>query len=299
MRNPVASKWLLLFLIAAISFCCKRRQGEYIYYEKWVIGNILNQSPLKGKPGEVKEIYYNNLDDTSFNAPGPQASYELYKFDRSGNNVFTRYYFGGTLISEANCTYGPNGPERLTYWLDSLSAVKEGNKRRSIAEKIAENKFKITSYSDSSYDHHYIISFSPDGQTVKEERWESDKPVESSTRFYTKNKLMREQTIRQKNRSEEIYYYSNKGFLDSIIVFDNDQLSGSKVYINNEHGDAVLYIKTGKNGIEEKRRMKYQYDKQGNWIRKLEYIEIGDHITIAVPDQKFRGYSMAVREIKY
>ena len=197
-----------------------------------------------------------------------------------------------------SCTYGPNGPERHLKSFDSLDIGKPAREIWTTSEQLERNRFKITSYADSNYQRHHIISFSSKQETVKDETWVHGELLGSITSYYSGNRLTKEVSLGKEKRSEEIYHYSSKGFLDSIVAFDEGKLSGSTAFVNNEQGDVVVYMRRGKNGIEEKRRMKYQYDEKGNWIKQLEYIEIG-HVNTPVPDPKFRGYSMTVREIKY
>jgi hypothetical protein len=291
-------KLLLFFLMSVLILCCRNKDNGYVYHEKWVIQNIYDPNSLKGEPQEVKEIFYNDLDDTSLSAPHNPSSAVLYQFDRSGNNIFTRFYFGPASIIVMNCKYGPDGPERRLRSFDSLDLGKPARETWTIAEKIEGDKFKITSYSDSNYQRHHVISFSANGRTVKDETWVNEELIGTITSHHTGERLTKEEKLQEGESSEETYYYSVKGFLDSIVSFDSGKPSGSKIFVNNEQGDVVVFIQRGEKGIEEKRRMRYQYDEKGNWIKQLEYIEIG-HLNRPRPDPKFPGYSLTIREIKY
>lgn len=290
----------LFILIVITSFCCKqKREKGYVYYEHWMISSNYNVRPLVGEPREVKETYYNNLDDTTLEVPDVSSDYELYRFDDLGNKIFTRFSFLNKGF-DMNYTYGPEGPGQQLSGQDSPASPDMKNESRLTSERIGNNKFKISHFREGAFENYVITTFSPDRQTLTEENWINDILTGSATRYYRNDRLMREETRKEKKRRESKYYYSDKGFLDSILVFDNGQPSGSTIYMNNDHGDAVLYTRYGKDGIEAKRRMQYQYDEKGNWIKQLTWAEIDNSKSPRYgPGEKFPQYSMVIREIKY
>jgi hypothetical protein len=285
-------KPFLVFMLA-ISFCCKHKDAPkvkgYVYHNHWILKDHSSDRPFVGEPKEIKETNYDNLEDTSLDVPGPKLDYDLYRFDKEGNMIFSSYSIYGK-TTDVKLTYGPEGP--------GMHITTSGKTSSVITKKIGENKYKATQFREGPYEQYYIESFSPDGQTVTQEIWINNKLELSLTRHYEKDKLVKQEIREEKKISSGELFYSDKGFLDSILVFDEDKPNGKSVFINNEQGDAVLYIKYGKNGIEQKLRMKYEYDEKGNWIKQMQYTELGERIN-SVPSAQFPGYKLVVREIKY
>jgi len=299
MSNTFSARVLVSLMFVTSLVSCKGKQVEYVYHEQWKIPNIYDPTLLKGKPVEVKESFFDNVDDTSFDAPGHESYYMIYRFDNSGHVTFTKYSFG-VGFSEVNNQYGSDGPEYQAISYDSATDPNPKSISGKASERLSNNSFKVTHLRQGQYQNHFIVDFSRDGQVVKEAGWIKDIPAGTTIKYYADENLMKEVTISQKSKSEIKYYYSDKGCLDSVVYFNDDRLSGRAVYENNEHGDAVLYVKTDQGSIEKKLRMKYQYDEKGNWIKQLTFTEVDNSVLKrAIQGQKFPGYALCVREINY
>jgi len=296
----LCNKLLRFFLIALFSFvlfACKHKGSGYVYHDKWQINSFFNPNSLKGEPLEIKQVNYDHLTDTSFNAPVPVSHYELFRFDRSGNIILRNYHLDSQTYVVFSASRGSNGPDYETLKYDNASGSAPTSISKLITHRSGDNKFKTTRYFEGKYDSYHIITFLP-GDTIVEEDWVNDKLSETTTRHYAKNKLRSEEINRKDSKIIERYYYSDRGYLDSVISFVDNMRSGSRVYQNNQYGDAVLYTETNTDSIRLRLHIKYQYDAKGNWKRQLTYVELGN-LPGSVPDPRFPHYTLTVREIKY
>ena len=135
---------------------------------------------------------------------------------------------------------------------------------------------------------------------ITRERYFNDTLSFTVNEFYEKGRLKKITQNEESGFSENLFYYARNGFLDSEASFVNKIPLTKYTYVNNEYGDPVYYERSGSNGVEQRRWMKYQYDDKGNWIKKIEKSE--DKWTdLGIVDtlQKFPGYHLTVREIKY
>src|SRR6185503_2704053 len=214
---------LLLFIALPISFCCKNRNDGFIYHEKWVITDAQNMEPLRGHPAAVKETYYNDLSDTSFDSPPTDGYYIDYKFDRSGNNIFIGYHFSSTSVTEIDFKYGVNGIEHVMRSVDSQASKKSQYEIRSTAEKIGENKYKNTVYKDDKYERHVLITQTPDGRTETWEGWLKDISTGKRITYYNGDRIVREQDLKDSISQEQVRHYGESGFLDSVVTFKNGE----------------------------------------------------------------------------
>jgi len=286
-------KLLLTAITTVVLFACKHKDRSkevgYVYHEKWRIPSFDDPNSLKAEPLEIKRVAYNSLADSSFDSLMPVSYYELFRFDRSGNIVFRSLHRDSlrdvvTLISR-----GPDGPNYETSNFDN-AADSTSNISKTVSVRLEENKFKTTRYHDGKYESHSVITFLPE-ETVVEERWVNDAHNETIMKHYAKDRVVTEEIIREGERFIDRYYYSGKGFLDSVISFDNyNRRSGSRIYQNNQYGDAVLCTMTDNDSIGMRLHMKYEYDQKGNWIKQLIFKEIGN---------SGPKYHIVIRDIKY
>jgi len=291
--------WFFLLIVS-----CKSKDVGYINYDNWEVPEEYSYSKkLNGNPKEVKEIVYTYLSDTTLNAEGKSSGYQLYKFDSSGNIVFLKTHIDSLYETNFTYQYTKNGPQfrAASRDINSSSMISD---RKSASAKIGRNKFEITDYYKDTVVMTKAITFDEERRWVKEERWKKGTLLNTVTSYYYDDKLKRREINKKEGiESEDIYYYSDKGFLDSISFYFEGKRVGQYLFINNEHGDPVYFEETNinKNYKTDKAWMKYQYDNRGNWIKKIvlstreqhKYSYYGQAV------QKYPEYELTVREIKY
>ncbi len=213
------------------------------------------------------------------NPTGECNRYKYYKFDALGNIVFTRVKISDLEVYDRMYEFDNNG---IHY---SVSSVGENYKRQKVSVKIGRNKFKSTFYKNGDYNFEFIETISSGGQEIKKETWKGDSLTETEVSTYRNDKLLRSETMTDHVYCVD-YYYSEKGFLDSIVSYTNNTQVGRTEFINNEQGDPIEYICIDGGNVIQKARLSYEYDKVGNWIK-----------CVFMSQQPY--HTMAKREIKY
>src|SRR3954468_11862572 len=91
---------ILVFLFLFFS-CSSKKMRRYINHEKWQVSAINGGIVLKGKPTEVKTIFYPELIDTNLLATGETFfNYELHHFDGEGNLVYSKFFLDSSSWGE-------------------------------------------------------------------------------------------------------------------------------------------------------------------------------------------------------
>ena len=258
--------------------------------------DVYNPRILKEKPAEVKESLYVELDDTSFSASGKSNSYDLYKFDSGGNVVFLKMVIEN-FSSEIITDYTEKGPQSTSKAYMTINSAKPEIERKVVFERIGAGKFKGTHSKNGVYEYHEMVTFLNNGLMVRHDRMNHDTLVWTVTKFFENGFATREEGGFAKEKFTYRYYYSEGGFIDSVVTIRNG-LTSKKIFTRNEQGDVVKYEETGDGQRAAIRRMKYEYDEKGNWIKQICHEENGVSGGL-FPGQRFSGYSIIVREIKY
>jgi antitoxin component YwqK of YwqJK toxin-antitoxin module len=287
MRKYVA----VLVLAGLLTACSRSQESGYKNYEKWR-HNDWSPRPLSGAPREVKETMYSELSDTSFQPPAAFSDFRIYRYDSSGNLIFLHSYLDSSYINEMHMTYEPEGVRRRLYAYDKVGGKPVDTNQES-AKKIGVNKYSVTKERNSIVTaNDRIETYFDDGAGMMIEFWQNGKPFGTVIYHYKNDRLVYTEKIRNKDTVKNIYYYSAKGFLDSITAVEKGVRRDVKVYVNNEQGDPVEIIEE-----EETMRFKYEYDSKGNWVKRLMYDPTPN--SIFMPDSKFPNYLLTIREIKY
>jgi hypothetical protein len=280
---------VVLVLTGLLIACNHSDDPQYKNYERWVISDWSHR-PLNGAPKEVKEISYTGLSDTSFLPPPKIRDYRICRFDEDGNLVYIYTFLDSSYMFEQHKMYNPEGIRTRSYSYDRPGG-EPVNKIEETSEKIGKSKYRITrSDKNESMPYDEIETYSDDGLTI--EYRQHEKQFGSVFYQYKNDRLEYAKKIREKDTTENVYYYSTKGFLDSIAASKSGVRKEVKVYINNAQGDPLEVTESGKTV-----RFKYEYDAKGNWVKLLMYDpEPGMQKDTT---SKFPGYLLFVREIKY
>jgi hypothetical protein len=325
------NKLIAGFLISSLFFSCKnaankyeipddvfgkdsvRFKGVYINYNKWVYPG--DQRVLNGQPKEVKELRWDDLSDTTFSATAKLTRYFIDIFDREGNIIGERSNSaldeGYVIVKKSK--YTGNGFQEMEYTYPDSVSGKIYRKLGTSTVMIADSVFKQTAMSKYA---ETLMGFSDGGRLHwKKEVAGSGYTFDSTLVWYEENKEVRSEiwSFELDRLTTYMRYYSPKGFLDSVVSKEADlkdkvpgpwQRVTRTTYINNEYGDPVyeIYNYSEVNGDTrtDTKRMKYEYDAKGNWIKRmLVYTEwiIGEGI--AWKDPKKLGYELTTREITY
>ena len=93
------------------------------------------------------------------------------------------------------------------------------------------------------------------------------------------------------------YYYSKEKILDSIRYIVQKKHKETEIFVNDKSGNPVKYFKILAGGDTiSNYLLQYQYDKYGNWVKKLETTLKKERFAFSGNDDP---YSLVVREIKY
>lgn len=292
---------LLSLLLIVFLFSCKGQDQEYVNHNNWSVDNIYSPASLQNEPKEVKESWFTNITDTSFSdtLKGKLRSYSLYKFGKKGHIDFMQIFIDGGPITDTYIKFDENGEQYETLYYDNGDTTK----RKRISKRQEDGRFKAEIYNDSMNTRTYHISFLEKGnKIVTEIRSNRDNSMSELTRWYKDHKLLRSVFKHTYGEQEYQYYYSVKGFIDSVVLITQDTKYTHRIYINNQQGDPVYFEdRGGPEGQElmERRWMKYVYDEKGNWIKQISKREGGKIYRSDMGNEKFPEYELTIREIKY
>jgi hypothetical protein len=284
-------KYIAILVLAGLAISCDRSGNtQYKNYEKWVI-NDWSTRALNGTPKEVKETLYSELSDTSFQPPPTFSDYRIYRFDAAGNLVYMYSFIDSSYINEIHKSYNLEGMRKRSYAYDKPGG-EPVDKSEEISEKMGDNKYRVTSGNKNVMSYDKIETYSDDGDLLGVEYWKNGRQFGSVSYEYKNDRLEYAKKIREKDTIENVYYYSAKGFVDSIAANKRGVRQEVKVYVNNAQGDPVEVREGGYTA-----RLRYEYDSKNNWVKRLVY----DPTPSIVKDtsSKFPDYSLFIREIKY
>ena len=202
--------------------------------------------------------------------------------------------------SNSVISYDEEGVQYEFFTVDSSTEKNPVIKSKIISTRVASGKYREEFYKNGVSRFIDFITFLDNGNTIKKERFSGDTILGSAVIQYTNDKLIRSDELKDKTMSSQIYYYSQKDFLDSLVTKTNNVSTGKSIFINNDFGDPIYYEEyDNASEIVEKRWMKYKYDEKGNWVRQLFKSEGEKVPKIGFPENRFPGFSLIVREIKY
>jgi hypothetical protein len=166
------------------------------------------------------------------------------------------------------------------------------------SKKMGSGRYEVTDTTDGKTGSETHWTFENNGSKVTQELLNKNGLSVSSVYEYEGDRLLSEaRTVY--GRSKISYHYSDKGFLDSVVSYvENDTAAGKVMkFINNEYGDPVFLIEIQNGNTTYSRRIKYRYDEKGNWTRRLVH-ETG------LPDNYLRvsknpEYTLTIRRIIY
>ena len=292
------SFYIVIICLAICFTLCNSRSNRFVNHRKWMLNYTLNGATLKSNPVSVSERNYRNLNDTVFTdtLTGMLKDSWIHSFNKEGDLVSVKGFLDSSFYFHTFYNITDDG-EQYEYYNYSNG---DTTKRFIKSKKIGEGKYKRDNYNSDQLRYSEIWTFTDDGQKITRERYFNDTLSFTVNEFYEKGRLKKITQNEESGFSENLFYYARNGFLDSEASFVNKIPLTKYTYVNNEYGDPVYYERSGSNGVEQRRWMKYQYDDKGNWIKKIEKSE--DKWTdLGIVDtlQKFPGYHLTVREIKY
>jgi hypothetical protein len=306
MRFPV--NILFIIITGALLLCCGKRKtykGEFINRERW--GGGIYRFPVN-KPVEIREMTWNNLDDTTLDASGRLYKINVRGYDSAGNTIYRRSFYddqkGSTSYSETEITYDEDGLQEITYRYTDSSKEKKIGTERITTRKIADYTFRKT---NTGYGTEETIVFSPDGRRQRVEVRRNGKLANVFVQFFQNGKMkwMDYEDHIGTARMHIDYYYSSKGDWDSTIIRGDAvypvtkgklNMDSKDFALNNEYGDP-LYEWNGSGHYGKYSR--YKYDAKGNWIKALVYLPSYNHNDSLWGPLKNPKYELITREIKY
>jgi antitoxin component YwqK of YwqJK toxin-antitoxin module len=292
------------FLVIIFSGSCKNKEVKYYNHSKWKIPGAYNYAPLKVNPRQVKESLFIDLIDTTIISKGRLNSSDTWLFNDAGDLITRKYAVGSDsfmIITEMK--YDDDGFQSKTY---SKYIPENENKdtSRTISRLLGNEKFLQTSMGIDNVPRYKLYSFNSNGNIVKIEKIEDtlhpDKVISTQTEYYQNEILQKIESIQPNGMIlRRNYFYSTNNFLDSILYFENNKLSNKEIFINNEHGDAIVIKNILPDGkIIKTIWMQYEYDRMGNWTSQLCKMSEGkeDVISLSPINPQF---SLIVRSINY
>jgi hypothetical protein len=265
---------------------------RYINHEKWQVSEINGGIVLKGKPTEVKTIFYPELIDTNLLATGETFfNYELHHFDGEGNLVYSKFFLDSSSWGEHFFRYSDSALQYESFYYAITKEKKTVLTRKMISFPVSPGVFKKVLYKYGKQDR-VEVEEHPDENTVVRKITSSD-GHETATFRYRQNKIMKLEYKVGAATAVDVYHYGDQDFLDSITHTPGNK---KEVMINNAFGDPLFYFELEGKDTVRSLRMRYEYDSRNNWISKLEFETPSN---AAVGAGKFPGYSLTIREIKY
>jgi hypothetical protein len=297
-RHCMKSLFPAVIVFITVLCACTNEKGKphgFVNHDKWVIDNFTTtRNTLKHQPKEVYDSYYEDLSDTTLDATGKLNTTYNYRLDKEGNIVFVQISSNSTGYHEMRYRYNDSGrhhESRSFNMNGKLIEVEQG-----VSQKKAKGVYEVTELEDGKPTGKIRkYTFSDGGSRVMDQKFDNGVSKFTSDFTYEGDRLLSE--VRNVDWiSRHNYYYSEKGFLDSIVVQGNNEKRVHS-FINNEYGDAVYKQETKNGELLYATWLHYRYDEKGNWIRRI-VRQTGQGIA-AYQHGKNPEYLLAVREIKY
>lgn len=284
-----------LFIILVL-FACKQLEEKYVNHDKWrsLASFGYHSDLLKGHPVEVIDSEFSHISDTVFssNLTGKLNVRFVVGYNVDGDMITLRSYMDSLIFTGSNSSYTDQGPQHVFF------SSTDSNKRETISKKIGPGKYQSDKFDNGKIYLSDIFSISEHGKKIVTERWKDKKFLHTTTEYF--NNAGQFERIIQNSEfiTEYRFYYSDQGFLDSLITTLADTRSKS-FFINNEYGDPVYLEKSEGSVVEERRWWKYEYDSMHNWIRRIGREETDRQPSLFGDKEKYPQYSLVTRSIKY
>jgi hypothetical protein len=297
------TKILSLLIFSVIAFSCKLPREKHVNHEKWkTLDN--NAGRLKGRPKEVNEYHCTDLTDTLFSSliSGKYCDHYTYQFDKEGNLIFIKTFTEGLFTTVQNVKYDEDGiqSELISYLLGGT------NRSKRVSHKSGSGKYEVDRYEGEKKIYTGRITILGNGKRIITQKIADGIIASTDTQYYRNDNLIRSISIPKAIGGDEvrenIYYYSDKGFLDSAILSRTGEKQIKHYYLNNSHGNPVYDEEVEGDEIVLQRWMKYEYDKTGNWVKRIDNtkeIKRFNSPSNTFNVEKYPGYSLNIREIKY
>jgi|GEM_PF-2294846 len=276
-------KQYLLFVFAlgwGLSFfaCKQGPSGAARYYAKgrWRVADPNSYRPLKGQPIEVGDSVFGEREEGRMDSTGKFLESEKWIFNKQGALRYRRLFFTDSFWNETIIRRNDSG-ERHFIVMHSGADKKSDTAMIFKLEVQADGRFKETAIDPQGHTSRIsFISFPSGGDVLKEEFQEDTasgaKISTTDLNVYDGDRLLQlvEQHISGDSARAE-YFYSTRGFLDSIINRMNGKISRRDIFKNNESGDPIRLLTLSPMGdTVEDHTCRYEYDRQGNWSKRWE-----------------------------
>jgi len=262
---------IILILLVVLSACASD-QVKYYHHDKWQIFN--ENKRLAGKPVYVIDSVFKNLNDSSLEASGIFFELDEYRFDTVGLLINKKYMLNGlSFWTTTDYHYDETGYKsfQITHSKDSTFQT---DTLKYIVRPFSEGKFIL--FRSTARNEYDLISFSENGAVKRidhvKDTLQPDK-VEYYEIWKYQNGLPESAMSFEgyKKNGEVKYFYSEKGFLDSIYRMNADTINEKIVFSNDQFGNPVSEKNvSGTGAVRSIIRNWYEYDEKGNWIKKLD-----------------------------
>jgi hypothetical protein len=263
---------LLVLFVALIAQSCSNEKIENDWTRDNLQGKVLSYSEFsyeaENRFGNIEkgeryrpwsneydhQIKYdekgNKIEKNSYNSDGSLSSRYTYKYDEKGNKIEKNSYNSdGSLSSKDTHKYDEKGNkiEDNTYNFGGSLRFKGTHKYDEKGNKIEDNYYN----SDGSLRSRYTYKYDEKGNKIEGNEYYSDGSLRSRYTYKYDEKG---------NKIEENEYNSD-GSLARKWTYKYDE-KGNKIEENEYNSDGSL---------NSKNTYKYEYDKQCNWIRRIEF----------------------------
>jgi len=233
-------------------------EAGYMYSKEYQINTLSMGEGPKRKMVYDFDKENNLIKETTYkNDTEERSSEHTYK---DGLIVETKYYKqGGTLLGTQYITYDDNGNKSMSKATDT-----EGNSIQKVELTYTKDN-KIASAKNTKR-----------GKLVRYQKHEY--PNEKEKKVITLDTKTEEETIKSYTI---IIYDDNKNILTSTDYTPDGKVERKSVYEYNKQGDKTLRQISDAEGIVEDynyMRYEYEYDEEGNWIQKTEFLKNGNSL---------------------
>jgi len=267
-----------IFFILIISLYDAKGQGKYYPKQQWYASSHPH-FPVKAKPENVTEYFYNGVDSLFKTDVKKFGSYDEFTYDTAGNLLSRKLFFDDDLWSSFTSSFTATGSV-TEFQFKSKTGTKKGIFKK--VEPIANGRYKETVYNEKVISRITYYTYKNNGNEVTTE--ETQKTGNYSTKttnkfVYNGNQLLRRSAKvisgKEISAAEKFYYYDKDNFLDSIIT-NTGKYRNRLVFIKNEHSDPVTEIEIEHNDTTQYNTYIYLYDAKGNWISRVKENHVED-----------------------
>lgn len=251
---------IYIFFLIVFGLCACGR-GRYYDKNAWLIPAQFDYYRLKDSPRRVTEYAFDG--DSGVNQG---RNYQVYSFNREGNITDRQLFVNGKLVMVLQTAFGVDG--YLIKMADSKSGFRDTLFTGS--RSVGNGWFKSFSSGGTDKVKTFLTRFYKEGEEqlnkVYDDSAAAGEPVQKIISYYKGQRLMKAIVSNPDAVLEQRYFYGAGGSPDSVEWITGARVAEREVFVNDQQGDPVSYLKLKDKDTLAYQTFNYRYDGRGNWV---------------------------------